>query len=233
MKNETKPGQIDWTKKFIARMRVRLQDPDRDRTNFPTGFTLFELIISLSILSLVTLIIGSGFSLGLKAWEKGEKVAQETQVIRILRDMIFKDIKSTYPYKMKIDGENVIVFKGSNDSILFVTAFVNPSDGGFRWIKYSYDNGSLMFKEGILPDKNLIDKIAGKEEIFDSNIGKIEFMYLPSDENGWKESWDLGEKLPAAVKVKITNFQSFVIRLPTGLFTTSENDEMYEMRGSR
>ncbi|MEF9437843.1 MAG: hypothetical protein L0922_03530 [Candidatus Mariimomonas ferrooxydans] len=125
------------------------------------------------------------------------------------------------------------MFKGSNDSILFVTAFVNPSAGGFRWIKYLYDNGSLMFKEGILPDKNLIDKIAGEEEIFDSNIGKIEFMYLPSDEDEWKESWDLGEKFPAAVKVKITNFQPFVIRLPTGLFTTGENDEMDKMRGSR
>ncbi len=211
---EKKLLPFDRTKKNMGRRGIKFQAPDRHRTNFQTGFTLLELIIAFALLSIVTLIIGSGFSLGRKAWEKGENVTQETQRIRILRDMIFREIKSAYPYKMKIEGKKVIIFKGKNDSIMFVTAFVNPLAGGFKWVRYSHDNENLMFKEGILPDKNLLDKISGNEEIIDTDLADIKFMYLSLDKDEWEESWDFGEKLPAAVKVKIASLQPFIIRLP-------------------
>lgn len=208
---------------------VKFQSHVRNRTNFQAGFTLLELIMAFAILSIVTLIIGSGFSLGRKAWEKGANVTQETQRIRILRDMIFKEIKSAYPYKMKIEGKRVVVFKGKNDSIIFVTAFVNPAAGGFKWVRYSHDNENLMFKEGILPDKKLLDKISGNEEIIDTDSVDIEFMYLSSDKDEWEKSWDFGEKLPAAVKVKITSLQPFITRLPLGSVNESELYDMEDM----
>jgi len=37
------------------------------------GFTLLELLISLTILSLVTVLIFGAFRMGIRAWEKGER----------------------------------------------------------------------------------------------------------------------------------------------------------------
>lgn len=181
------------------------------------GFTLLELILAITILSLIALIIGSGFRLGIKAWEKGEAEALETQRLRALSGLISQNIKSAYPYKMEIDGKKVLVFEGDKNSIMFATAFTDIHSGGFKWVRYSYRDGALVFNEGILPDKKFMDKINENEEIIDENIGEVRFEYLPSGEEKWNESWELGEGLPAAVRVKIAYFHPFLITIPMGL----------------
>lgn len=181
------------------------------------GFTLLEVIVAIAILSMVALIIGSGFRLGVKAWEKGEAKTQETQRLRVLSGLILQGLKSAYPYKMEINGEKVVVFEGSVHSIMFVTAMVGSSKGGFKWVRYSFRDGSLMFTEGILPDKGFLDKISKNEEVIASDVKEVKFEYLSSDENEWKESWELGEGLPLAVRVRIAYFQPFLIVIPMGL----------------
>ncbi len=177
------------------------------------GFTLLELILAITILSIVTLIIGSAFRLGIKAWEKGEAETRETQRLRSLSGMISQSIKSAYSYKMKIEDENVIVFEGDKNSILFVTA----SDAGFKWVRYSYKDGALVFTEGILPDKKFMEKIKEDEEVIDSDIGEVKFEYLSTSEEGWQEEWNLGDGIPSAVRVKVAYFQPFFISVPMGL----------------
>jgi len=195
------------------------------KANRIKGFTLIELIVAITILCLVTLIIGSGFRLGLRAWERGEAEAQETQRLRVLSGLISQNVKSAYPYKMDVEDKEIIVFQGENNSIMFVTTFADSSAGGFKWVRYSYKDGVFAFKEGLLPDKDFLDKISGNEEIIDSNIGEIKFEYLPSFEDEWGDSWNLGDGLPAAVRVKIAYFQPFLITIPMGPISPIESAE--------
>jgi general secretion pathway protein J len=196
---------------------------------YQSGFTLVELMVSMSILALVMLIIGNGFRLGMDAWDKGEVETIYNQRLRVLSGMLSQQIKSAYPYKIEDDEEKVVVFKGDKDSLLFVTTLTDAASGGFKWIRYSLKNGSLLYKEGILPDKEFEDKITGDEEVVDSEIGEIEFSYSEGSEDDeesddeWKETWDYGETLPLAVKVKIPYFQSFSISIPMGI--AAEDDE--------
>jgi general secretion pathway protein J len=180
------------------------------------GFTLIELILAITILSMIALIIGSGFRLGIKAWEKGETEALETQRLRALSGLISQSVKSAYPYQMKIDEKRVIVFEGDANSILFVTSLADPSKGGFKWVRYSYNDGIFVFSEGILPDKDFMEKTTENEEVIDSNIGEIKFEYLPSADDEWRDVWNLGDGLPVAVRVKIAYFQPFLITIPMG-----------------
>ena len=186
------------------------------------GFTLLELILAITILSIVTLIIGSGFRLSIKAWEKGEAETQETQRLRALSGMISQSIKSAYPYEMKIEDKKTIIFEGDKNSILFATASNGSLAGGFKWVRYSYKDGALVFTEGILPDKKFMDKIKEDEEIIDSDIGEVKLEYLSSGKEDWQESWNLGDGIPSAVRVKIAYFQPFLISIPMG-FKDSEN----------
>lgn len=181
------------------------------------GFTLLELILSITILSMVALIMGSGFRLGIKAWEKGESETQETQRLRALSGLIFQSVKSAYPYKIKTENETMVVFEGDANSLLFVTSFVDPLTGGFRWVRYSYGDGSLVYSEGKMPDKDFLDKIKKNEEVIESDIGEITFAYLSSFEDEWKKSWVLGDGIPVAVRVRISYFQPFLITLPMGI----------------
>lgn len=181
------------------------------------GFTLLELILAITILSMVALIIGSGFRLGVKAWEKGEAEAQETQRLRALSGLISQNLKSAYPYKVKVEDKEVILFEGDKNSIMFVTALMGPQSGSFKWVRYSYNEGVFRFNEGILPDKKFLDKISENEEVIDTDIREVTFEYLSPTESTWKETWTQGEGLPAAIRVKIAYFQPFLIMIPMGL----------------
>lgn len=189
-----------------------------------SGFTLLELIIALSLLSMVTVLIGRGFHLGIDAWEKGESETTWTQRLRVLSGFMSQQLKSVYPYRMEIDDEKVILFRGESDSVLFVTTLTDSLYGGFKWVRYSFREETLMYKEGPLPDKELIGKISGDDEIMDTNIEEIKFEYFSPDDGEWKESWDFGEDLPGAVRVKIHYFQPFFIRIPMGSKDKDENE---------
>lgn len=187
-----------------------------DRKMKKSGFTLLELILAIAILSIITLIIGSGFRLGINAWEKGESEATETQRLRVLSGMMTQQLKSAYPYRMEIEGKVVEIFRGSPNSILFVTSLADSPYGGFKWVRYVYEDGILKYKEGILPDKSLFERLSGDEEIIESGIGDVRFTFLSSDGKEWKDSWELGEGLPRAVRVRIAYFEPFLITIPMG-----------------
>jgi hypothetical protein len=80
-----------------------------------------------------------------------------------------------------------------------------------------YDDGVLYYKEGMLPDKELHDRIEGDEEVFDPDIGEGTFSYFDPTEEEWLDSWEFGEGFPDAVRVKIEPFQSFTITMPAAV----------------
>ncbi len=191
-----------------------------------SGFTLVEVIIAMLILSVVMMIIGSGFRLGIDAWERGDKETNEIQKYRVLYELMSRQIKSAYPYKMKIDEKKVVIFKGESDAIMFVTVSNDSYFRGFKWIRYSYRDGALLYKEGMLPDKKLLETISGDDEVVESKIGKIKFSYLASDAGEMKESWDMGDSLPGAVMLKIGDFEPMLVTVPlakTGIEGTKNN----------
>ena len=171
---------------------------------------------------MIALIIGSGFRLGIKAWERGEAEAHETQRLRVLSGLISQSVKSAYPYRLKMENKDITVFEGDANSVLFVTSSVSSSGEAFKWVRYFYKDGTFFFAEGRLPDKDLLDKIAGKGEIIDSAIGEITFEYLPSTGDEWREKWDLGDGIPVAVRVRIGYFQPFLITIPMGQTDSGE-----------
>ena len=201
------------------------KDSERIRRTSVSGFTLLELIIALSILSMVIVLIGRGFHLGINAWEKGESETRWTQRLRVLSGLMSQQLKSVYPYMVEIEDEKVILFKGETDSVLFVTTLTDSLYGGFKWVRYSFREETLMYREGLLPDKELTGEISGDDEIMDTNIEEVKFEYYSPEEEEWKGSWDFGEDLPGAVRVKLSYFQPFFINIPMGPKDKDENED--------
>ena len=196
----------------------------RQKLNSRKGFTLIEMIFAMTIMSLVAMIIAYGFHLGTDAWKRGERETGETQKLRVLSGLFYQQLKSAYPYQMDIDDEKVVFFEGESDSITFVTTLTDSSFGGFKWVRYSFENGTLLYKEGLLPDKEWDEKTEGKEKVVDTDLGSVEFSFYSADEEEWNESWDFGEYLPGAVKIRISYFQPFTISIPAGLRESEDNE---------
>ncbi|MGA1867000.1 MAG: type II secretion system protein J [bacterium] len=58
------------------------------------GFTLLELLISISILAMILAIIMGAMRLGSKAWDSGERRIEKYQRVRVVYDLISEDIRS-------------------------------------------------------------------------------------------------------------------------------------------
>ena len=193
-------------------MRFNKQKRRREK-----GFTLLEVLLAMTILSLIAVIIGVSLKLGIRAWERGESDADDSQKLRYIVERLSQQIRSAYPYQMLIDGEKAIAFKGKSDSVFFVTSSVKSSEGGLKWISYFVEEGSLMAREGMLPDKQVMEKITKEGKDLDIDASGLKFEYFSSKDKDWKESWDSKTELPGAMKITADKIPSMIISIPTGL----------------
>lgn len=83
------------------------------------GFTLVELLIALAIVSLITLMLFSGLSLGSRAWESVEAVSERVSEVRIARDFLMSTLSQSRPTTLTLEAEAVSVFAGDRDRIEF------------------------------------------------------------------------------------------------------------------
>ena len=187
--------------------------------NANKGFTLLELLISLTILGVIVVIIFGAFRIGIRAWEKGEKDVESRQRQRIVLDLIKRQLASICLREVKDANQQALLLKGDNKSIEFVSYIpmvpgnqfgtvyvkymVKPEDGGEReklvfWEK----NIVLLNKETDMNDLHEDDFF----ELF-PRVQSIVFEYLKgrTDEETWQwqQTWDqtIDEGFPRAIRV--------------------------------
>ena len=181
-----------------------------------SGFTLLELMLSLTILGIVLLIIFGALRIGTRAWEKGEKDIAVHQRQRAVLGLLSQQIASACIYKIKT-GEDSFYFKGSESSMEFVSRspIVPGALTGVVFAKYNVREGDTKGEKTL----GLYEKDAGflkEEDLENSNedfltlisgLESLRFEYLKEGDDGaepqWQTDWDPSEKtgLPLAVKV--------------------------------
>lgn len=127
------------------------------------GFTLLELIIALTILTLIIVLAFGSFRIGLKAWETGDKRIDLLYRMKFLVDLMEKEISSSYPhYYFKDDKkkETILAFTGLEDSVSFMSSLesndLTISNIGLREVSFYIDRGEdkkehlLMMTEEII-----------------------------------------------------------------------------------
>lgn len=106
----------------------------------PRGFTLIELLISMTILSVVIVLIVEAFWLGSRSLERGEKVMVSETRLRTVRNLLAKQLRSTFPLVRQNDktGADELHFSGDAQSVKFVTTlpFGLQKEGGLFHVRY-------------------------------------------------------------------------------------------------
>ena len=95
-----------------------------EHSNSP-GFTLLELLISMTLMGLLTFAIHYGFRLGLSAYEKGEQHLQLSHQRQAVLNLISRQLGSLAPYysiqRFQEQPVDVLVFQGTEGGMRFVT----------------------------------------------------------------------------------------------------------------
>ena len=186
------------------------------------GFTLLELICSIIILSVVLTSVYGTFNTGARAWEKGERDIEKIQRMRVIMDLLGREIKSTFPYEVtpsKLDThKKFYAFEGKKDSISFVsTVPLRGGKKGLSWLTFlvEEDKGLVVverdaLRTDIFKERDFVDK--DEMEVLDEHVTRMRLEYYElkrrrdEGEGQWREHWDAEKKgkLPHAVKVELT-----------------------------
>ena len=184
------------------------------------GFTLLEVTVTMTILGLIVLIIFGVFRLGFSYWERGEALQEEYQKTRVLSQLISRQIKSAWPYKVKSRsaGEDYLAFDGKAASMKFVSTFPLKAKQaeGLVYAFYEFKEGGkeagrLVFYEQRVLMKDFFEEEFKEDEgtsLFEG-ISTIRFEYLREEDpqnnqsEEWLEEWNGKDEktLPKAIRM--------------------------------
>ena len=188
------------------------------------GFTLLELLISLTILSLMIVLVLGAFRIGVRAWERGETDVEGRQRYRIVFDRVKGQLASISSRPLTADGEPYYL-QGTPDALSFASDLpmnpgnalgtalvgyrVDPSGSGDQWRLFEKQALFANSEESETPDWT--DADPGGEGLFGypllADAGSVRFAYLGwGDDDGspeWTAFWNGPEieAFPQAVRI--------------------------------
>jgi prepilin-type N-terminal cleavage/methylation domain-containing protein len=107
-----------------------------------TGFTLMELLVSMTLMGFLAVAIHYGFRVGTNAWEKGGRHLERIRKAQATFDLLSRQLGSMVPYysRQKVKGApaDVLLFQGTDSGMRFVTTFSSQSrtTSGLRLVEY-------------------------------------------------------------------------------------------------
>ncbi|HEY2383231.1 MAG TPA: prepilin-type N-terminal cleavage/methylation domain-containing protein [Terriglobia bacterium] len=135
-----------------------------NKDNSRAGFTLIEVLVSITIMAMVGVIVLSATRSGLAMWDKGgahiERLHRSRVVLDVLNDQIRGALPMSYTVRTSERTVSPLAFDGTASSLRFLsrTSFKDGPDGVPRWVTIQWASGELKVEERrILPPDNAPD----------------------------------------------------------------------------
>lgn len=194
------------------------------------GFTLVELLVSLSIFSLLAVAVYSVFAGGVGTWRRAQVFSSTYQTARLVLDKIGRDLGRT----VRISGSE---FSGGPARLSFLTVRpvvappdddAPPASGGgaggsflagaddaarrqaafpIRRVTYLFEASSLMRRDESYLEG--LQDVHRDPEVMAGPFAGVTFQYASKDDDRdaaveWLEQWEDAEKNPSGVKITLT-----------------------------
>ena len=192
-------------------------------TGGSSGFTLLEVIVTLTILGFILLMVSGTFRLGFSSWEKGDAIKEDYQKIRMVSQLVSRQIKSAVPHKIrteKAEGD-YIAFDGKAHSLRFVSALPVKArrPEGFVYVVYQFKDEGRKKGRFVLYEQRALNKDFFEDDLKEESavtlfegISQINFEYYreaDTEKNRseeWVEEWNAKEEkeLPKALRMTVT-----------------------------
>jgi len=171
------------------------------------GFTLLELVISITIIGIIVLIIAGATRLGFRSVDAGEKKIESLERMRSSLSLINSQIQSEIPLTVDEDGSRKYYFKGNREFLQFSTNYsLTGGERGYVLAAYriaSDDRG----KKVLYLTENGIGMANGTETKLLDAFDEISFEYFykdPTAEQGnWVQQWTDETTMPEKIRVHL------------------------------
>jgi len=192
------------------------------------GLTLIELVVSLTIFSVISLAVYSSFAGGISVWRKAREFSSVYQTARLLLDDMALELKNA----VMVSGTEFI---GGPRTISFITlrqgTHGTSASGDSQIAKVTFEvrrdpsgQGYALFRRHATNLKRRVDA-----ELMVGALSGLDFQYTYKNSVGelqpWAKVWKTKDELPLGIKITLnigaTQFTKMVF-IPHG-FREEEN----------
>ena len=189
------------------------------------GFTLVELLLALTLMSMLLALAYGGLRAATRATDRGQTILEDSSRIRMAHQFVHRQLNQIVPlaFAANEDGDERTVFIGEPDRVRFVAPM--PGYLGFGGpqvqelaIVRGDDSLQLVLSHALLQGFE-------EERLYDrppvpllSEIDSASFSFLGRDEDGelagWISTWAEGSVLPSSVSLEIEFVEDVYIQWP-------------------
>jgi len=177
-----------------------------------SGFTLIEVMLAMTLLSImVTLLFGS-LKICAESWNKGEAKIAEVNEKAVVYQFFKRHLPSVQPLwdDFSEEGTHQFSFQGGADKVQFVSVFPASSGRkGLQIFEISFDQADHMINIIVKPFYPALEEQEWQQEqvVLLENVEafKISYFAKQTENSGgtWAGSWREKEMLPALIKINI------------------------------
>ena len=176
---------------------------------------MLEVLIGMSLLSVMMLLLFSSLRTCVQNWDAGEKKISEVNQLAVVQKFFKTRLESVFPLEDNFSAEEkVFSFQGEQESVQFVSAMpASAGRLGLQLFRIELERGTLEKGDKIIvtiiPFFPLLEgKEWGDEQVvIVEKVKKMEFAYFGAeerkDEPKWQKDWLEMEKLPLLISIAI------------------------------
>jgi general secretion pathway protein J len=190
------------------------------------GFTLVELLLAITLMSILLGLTYSGLRAATRSSERGEELLEAGGSLRVTHQFVRRQLNQMLPLPFDIAGEDDVrvVFEGDSRHIQYVAPMpgylgsggpqvqlleVVPGDDNEVMLQFSH---SLLqgFEQSLIYERDPV--------ILLDDIISADFEFLGKDDEGnltdWTTSWDQLDQLPVAVRLHVEFIEDLNLQWP-------------------
>jgi general secretion pathway protein J len=190
-----------------------------------SGFSLVELLLALSLMSMLLALAYGGLRASTRATDKGQAILEDSSRIRMAHQFVRKQLNQMAPlvFAEGDDQQERTVFEGEARKIRYVAPMPGYLGFGGPQVQelsvVSADEGyALVLSHALLQGFEEENLYLRDPIVLIESIEFAEFSFLGRDETGeltaWTTQWEQKELIPEAVSLEIEFTEDVYIRWP-------------------
>lgn len=166
------------------------------------GFTLVELLVTLTLLSLLLALLFGGLRFGVRAWDGAQAHGEGSDEMRVVQALLRHEIEQAYPsFDARDPLHPVVNFTGERESVTFLAPAPDAAGTvGRSWITLSAGREGQEEHLAMRAVPELARTGRWSSAIL-RNVAAVRFSYF--GDGGWTDTWRNAKTMPQLVRVHV------------------------------
>lgn len=175
--------------------------------NSNKGFTLLELLISITLIGIIVVILAGAMRLGSRSIASGEKKIEQLDRLRATINFLDSQIQSLLPISREVEGETKTYFVGERELLQFSTNYsVWGGEKGYVIVTYTVKTNNEG-KQDLYISESIIGIDFTRETKLIGNFDRIYFEYYyvepivekTKQQGVWVDHWEDELSIPEKI----------------------------------